>query len=78
LDVVVPELRNFEISYYDPRFGDESWINRMLASATKLEFFSSYKLNASKLSFASNALTHAVLYSIEPKCSSRSHSGPQL
>jgi len=49
-----PELRDFSCYFFGA--GDRKWIDKMLAKATKLETFDSYKLMVRHLKFASNHL----------------------
>jgi hypothetical protein len=64
IQVIAPELREFTMKYYGPT-EDESWMNSMLESATKLHTFESYKLRVGELSFASNDLSIVTLHRAE-------------
>jgi hypothetical protein len=64
IQVIAPELRDFTMNYYGP-IDDCSWMNTMLASATKLQSFESYKLRVGELSFASNDLEVVKLHRAE-------------
>lgn len=64
IEVVAPELREFTMNYYGPT-DDERWMNTMLASATKLRSFESYKLRVGELFFASNDLEVVILHRAE-------------
>lgn len=60
LTVKLPELRQVEVHYWS---GNESSIREMLATATKLESFNSYKLRSNQhLDFASPELTSIDLH----------------
>ena len=61
MDVLSPQLKHFEMNYYNPP-RDETWIHRMLASATQLQTFDSYKLCVTTLTFASNHLVRIKLH----------------
>jgi hypothetical protein len=64
IQVVAPELRDFNMEFYGP-IEDSSWMNTMLESATKLHSFQSYKLRVSELIFASNDLEVVTLLRAE-------------
>jgi len=61
MEVLSRQLKHFEINYYDLPPG-ETWIHRMLASATQLQTFESYKLYVATLRFASNHLVRIKLH----------------
>jgi hypothetical protein len=52
------------MQFYGPS-DDELWVHNMLAAATMLERFDSYKFRVSQLRFASNALTYVRLHRAE-------------
>ncbi|CAJ1960628.1 unnamed protein product [Cylindrotheca closterium] len=58
-----PELKDFTCHYWG--FGNPDWVNTMLAHATKLESFDSYKLRVPYLKFASNELDNIRLHRAE-------------
>ena len=61
--VVVPTLRTISIHHYSPPDHGSSVINKMLAAATELETFETYKLWVTEeLCFASNLLKTIELY----------------
>ena len=60
MKILLPKLKFFSIHYYDAQV-DYSWIHSMLACATKLEHFDSYKLRVDELKFASNNLNKIIL-----------------
>ena len=67
LEVVLPKLRDVTIHFYRPDSGldDDGGspvIDAMLAAATKLRTFDSYKLWLGSLSFASNSLKSIDLH----------------
>lgn len=64
IEIVAPELREFSIFYYGPS-EEEDWVNKMLAAATKLETFDSYKFRVSELHFASDRLKSIRLHRAE-------------
>jgi hypothetical protein len=64
IEVIAPELLDFTMNYYGPT-NDESWMNSMLESTTKLHSFESYKLRVGELSFASNDLEVVKLHRAE-------------
>ncbi|CAJ1960630.1 unnamed protein product [Cylindrotheca closterium] len=57
------ELKRFSCHYWGP--GNSDWVNTMLAHATKLESFDSYKLRVDYLMFASNKLDNIRLHRAE-------------
>lgn len=66
LSVKLPNLKDVSFYYYDGEDGE--WVNEMLATATKLERFDSYKLrtyNTPELHFASNNLRSIRLHRAE-------------
>ena len=66
--VVLPTLKRFSVEHFAPGHpdGDTGSINAMLAAATKLEVFDTYKLRAvTQLKFASNNLRYISLHRSE-------------
>jgi len=63
--VKLPKLKDFSMHYYSP--DDGGWVHDMLATATKLERFESYKFRVytSELRFASNDLRYIRLHRAE-------------
>jgi len=57
------KLRRFSCHYWG--LGNPEWVNTMLAHATKLESFDSYKLRVPYLKFASNQLDNIRLHRAE-------------
>ena len=66
LTILLPELKSFNMHFYGPPKEDDEWIHNMLATATKLKSFDSYKLRVGpELRFASNDLEYICLHRAE-------------
>ncbi len=63
LEVVLPQLRSATIYHWGP--GEEEWVDAMLAAATELVLFDSYKFRAQEMVFASSSLRHIRLHRAE-------------
>ena len=61
--ILCPKLKHFSCYHWGP--GEDDWVNDMLASATKLESFDSYKFRPGYLRFASNHLDKIRLHRAE-------------